>query len=196
MRELPPEIDEPVRIIEEEAQQSQRIVDGMRDHIHPIMLNNSPVDLVYLVEDGVARMVSAGDGVMVQLITEAAPLRFFGDAGRLRQVIGNLLRNAVEASPADAEVRVRLFRAEGRVALSIADRGAGISEVHRERLFEPFFTTKARGVGLGLSISDAIVRAHGGQITVSNNAEGGATFTVFLPGSEENDSGAGAGRRR
>lgn len=181
MKGLATEIDEPLRIIEEEVQQSQRIIDGMRDHIHPVAVNSNPVDLAILVEEVVNRMASATDAVKVRLVTEQAPLRLCGDGGRLRQVVGNLIRNAVEASPPDAEVTVRIFRAQDCVAFSVSDRGVGIREVHRERLFEPFFTTKERGVGLGLSNSDAIVRAHDGQITVENNAEGGATFTVVFP---------------
>lgn len=176
-----PELDEPLRIIEEETLQSQRIVDGMRDHIHPLALNRGPIDLAALVAEVVGRMSSAAESVRILLDCEEVSLPLWGDAGRLRQVVGNLVRNAVEASPLGAEVMVRLFHETNRVAFSVMDSGSGIAENFRERLFEPFFTTKERGAGLGLSISDAIVRAHGGSITITDNFEGGATFTVFLP---------------
>ena len=181
MRGLAPEIEEPMRIIEEEAQQSQRIIDGMRDHVHPVALTYGSIELTSLVAEVVDRMVPSADGIPLRLITDETPLSLCGDAGRLRQVVGNLIRNAVEASPPAAEVTVRLFRSAERVAFSVTDQGSGIHEAHRGRLFEPFFTTKERGAGLGLSISDAIVRAHGGQIVVEDNAHGGATFTVTLP---------------
>lgn len=180
-RDSAPQQDEPLRIIEEETLQSQRIVDGMRDHIHPLALDRGPIDLTDLVARLIDRMTSAAEPVHVRLADEHTSLGLYGDAGRLRQVIGNLVRNAVEASPAGAEVMVRLFRDEDWVALAVIDQGCGIPARHRERLFEPFFTTKERGAGLGLSISAAIVRAHGGHITVADSDAGGATFTVFLP---------------
>lgn len=187
MRGTDPALEEPLRIIEEEAHQSQRIIDGMRDHVHPIALNCGPVELTALVAGLVDRMAPATDGVHLQLVPADTPLWLCGDAGRLRQVLGNLIRNAVEASPPASEVTVRLFQTGEQVAFAVQDQGPGIQGVCRERLFEPFFTTKDRGAGLGLSISDAIVRAHGGQIAVEDNPTGGAIFTVFLPcGATEN----------
>jgi signal transduction histidine kinase len=78
-------------------------------------------------------------------------------------------------------VEVRIGRREGGVELSVSDSGPGISAVARARLFEPFFTTKPRGTGLGLAVSQAIARAHGGSIDAGAAPGGGACFTLRLP---------------
>ena len=71
--------------------------------------------------------------------------------------------------------------AGGRLEASVADSGTGVDPAHVERVFEPFFSTKASGIGMGLSISRGIVEAHGGELRVENNPQGGATFRFVLP---------------
>jgi signal transduction histidine kinase len=73
----------------------------------------------------------------------------------------------------------------GRVYLTVADSGAGISEADADRIFTPFFTTKASGMGMGLAICRSIVEAHAGRLSVVRNEEGGATFQFVLPLREE-----------
>jgi len=113
-----------------------------------------------------------------------------GEEERLRQVLVNLMLNALEATPDGGQVRVRC-QAEaaepGRgergpsVVVSIEDSGAGVPAAVRDRIFEPFFTTKARGSGLGLSIVHAIVAQHGGTVSVDAAGGGGARFLLRLP---------------
>jgi signal transduction histidine kinase len=87
------------------------------------------------------------------------------DSESVARALDNLLRNAVEASPAGAAVAVTVTGVEGRVEVAVADRGRGVEPARVGELFEPFFTTKAEGTGLGLAISRAIARAHGGELT-------------------------------
>jgi signal transduction histidine kinase len=82
----------------------------------------------------------------------------------LARAFDNLLRNAVEASPPDAQVYVRIIDSDAQVKILIEDSGAGVAGARAPELFEPFFTTKADGTGLGLAISRAIARAHGGDV--------------------------------
>ena len=70
---------------------------------------------------------------------------------------------------------------DGMAVLQVSDRGQGIAEENLPRLFESFFTTKTHGMGLGLSVSHSIIKAHGGRIQARNNSHGGATFAVALP---------------
>jgi signal transduction histidine kinase len=102
------------------------------------------------------------------------------DAESVARALDNLLRNAVEASPADSRVDVRVGDAGGAVLVQVEDHGAGVEEARTAELFEPFFTTKAEGTGLGLAISRAIARAHGGDVTY---ARAGAVtrFSLSLP---------------
>ncbi|MBI5446732.1 MAG: sensor histidine kinase [Deltaproteobacteria bacterium] len=117
-----------------------------------------------------------------------------GSAPQLKQVILNLLLNAVQATPPGGSVTIRgevrpgkvrgpeYREVEGQlVALMVEDEGPGIPEDVLGRVFDPFFTTKSEGTGLGLAISRGIAQAHGGSLTVENRQEGGARFTLALP---------------
>jgi PAS domain S-box-containing protein len=109
-----------------------------------------------------------------------------GDRVQLCQVVLNLLVNGLQAAaeqpPAARWVLVRTAEADGGgVELTIEDSGKGIAESDLARVFEPFFTTKREGLGMGLSISQSIVQAHGGQIWVENSARHGAVFHCVLP---------------
>ena len=106
--------------------------------------------------------------------------RLFGDAGRLQQVLLNLVRNAIEASPAEALVTLSWEDADG-FRFSVEDEGPGFSEEQRRKAFEPFFTTKGNGTGLGLYLSHSIVERHGGRLVVGNRPRGGALLRVELP---------------
>jgi signal transduction histidine kinase len=102
------------------------------------------------------------------------------DAESVARAIDNLVRNAVEASPADSTVDVRIGDAADTVLVQIEDHGGGVEPARAAELFEPFFTTKAEGTGLGLAISRAIARAHGGDVTYARAGEV-TRFSLSLP---------------
>lgn len=112
-----------------------------------------------------------GDEVFVKVI-----------AGEIKQVLANLIANAIDATPAGGIVETAVVRSDDYVEIVVSDTGCGISEVNRKHLFEPFFTTKADvGTGLGLWVSKGIVEKHGGSILVDDTKEqGGTTFRVRL----------------
>jgi signal transduction histidine kinase len=102
-------------------------------------------------------------------------------AGEMKQVIANLIANAIDATPAGGMVETSVLRCDDWVEILVSDTGCGISEANRKHLFEPFFTTKADvGTGLGLWVSKGIVEKHGGSITVDSKVEQGTTFRVRL----------------
>ncbi len=108
------------------------------------------------------------------------------DAGRLIQVVLNLLSNACDAILAERpdgriEVQVRSRPDDGTVEIDVQDDGPGISPGFIERVFEPFFTTKANGTGYGLYLAAEILREHGGRLTVCTPENGGACFSIHLP---------------
>src|SRR5208283_2489293 len=101
---------------------------------------------------------------------------------RLREVVMNLLLNALDASPQGGEIRVSLSLVPpDQLELHIEDAGTGVSPELREKIFEPFFTTKPRGSGLGLAIVQGIVAQHGGSLRVGTSDLGGASFRIQLP---------------
>lgn len=109
----------------------------------------------------------------------------FGDRFRLQQAFRNLFENAIAASPTQVRVDVHCTKItmQGRssLQLTVHDNGSGMSHDQLEKAFEPFYTTKSKGTGLGLAITRRIVEAHGGQISVSNDINGGAKFLIVLP---------------
>jgi two-component system sensor kinase FixL len=154
-------------------------------------LNEAVSEAVEMVRDDLSRR-----GVTLVLdLSNEAPVTLI-DRVCLEQVVHNLVRNAADAvEHLQEESRVvTIVTAKERDAalISVQDSGAGISADSLPRVFEPFFTTKGEGMGLGLSICERLVEAHGGQISVANRPSGGAAFTVRLPLSMPVTKGAAA----
>jgi two-component system, NtrC family, sensor histidine kinase HydH len=99
----------------------------------------------------------------------------------LKQVLLNLIINAVQATEGKEKVLIRSFDLEDRLHIEIRDEGCGILPEQLERIFDPFFTTKETGTGLGLAIAANIVEQHGGSLTGTNNPDKGMTFYLELP---------------
>jgi len=108
------------------------------------------------------------------------PIR--GDSGRLRQLLHNLLKNAIEASSGVPEIEVVLAREGDGIRLAVADRGSGLPPDFDAGWFEPYRTGKAKGTGLGLAVVRKVAEEHGGRVEAANRDGGGAIFTVWLPG--------------
>lgn len=112
-------------------------------------------------------------------------LRVHGDRLHLQQALGNLLCNACDAIRAGGGsngcIQICIQRHDREVCLRVLDNGPGIDPAVLPRLFEAFVSTRSQGMGIGLSIAQAIVRRHGGRIEASNRAEGGACFAIILP---------------
>ncbi|MFH1530082.1 MAG: ATP-binding protein [Pseudomonadota bacterium] len=108
--------------------------------------------------------------------------RMLVDAGKIRQVLVNLLRNALDATAAADRIEVAISRSNGNaVTLTVYDAGQGIADENLKKIFKPFFTTKEKGLGLGMDICRQIVEAHGGVMTVESTLGTGTTVSVVLP---------------
>lgn len=103
------------------------------------------------------------------------------DSIRMKQVLINLIMNAVQASPEGEIVAVSSYSTNNGFVIDVSDHGCGIAPDRRESIFIPFFTTKREGTGLGLSIAKKIVEAHGGSLEVLDNPKKGMTFRIHLP---------------
>ena len=121
-----------------------------------------------------------GEGVSVVIDIEPE-LEANVDASQLRQLLMNLLANAVDAVGAEGEVSVAAAARGARLELNVRDTGAGLSEEAKAHLFEPLFTTKQHGIGLGLALCHRIVSKHGGEIRAENHEDGGALISIILP---------------
>jgi two-component system, NtrC family, sensor kinase len=179
-RDVPdPQLREDLAAAQREALRCREIVEGLVEQSRPAD-PAAPVDLRALCDEVAARLRVAVRPSPVRLRVDGAGLAR-GDGPRVRQVVFNLMKNAVEAAGPAGEVDVRVGEAgPEHVEVVVSDTGPGVAPEARARLFEPFFTTKEAGTGLGLAVSRAIALAHGGDIDV-RNGEPGAIFTLRLP---------------
>jgi two-component system, OmpR family, phosphate regulon sensor histidine kinase PhoR len=144
------------------------------------------VDLAQLVQDVVATAQLGQDEVRLRARVDDLIPEIRGDAERLRQVLTNLVDNAIKYSPAGGEVEVRAYREDGSVRIDVSDRGPGIAKEDQKLIFEKFGRVTGTGAtrpgtGLGLFIARSIAEAHGGVLDVQSAPEQGATFTLELP---------------
>lgn len=177
------------RRIEEESVRMSALVDDMLliarlDQGRP--LETKPVDLQSIAQDAAAdaRVVAPQRDIKLNAPNHIVVT---GDDTRLRQVLGNLVRNALVHTPSSTPIEIAVTTNDGLARLSVVDHGPGLPPEDRDRVFEPFYRADASrsrdsgGAGLGLSIVNAVVSAHGGRVEVKETSGGGSTFEVELP---------------
>jgi signal transduction histidine kinase len=162
------------------------VLDTSRIEAGTFSYSFADVDLAQLVRDSAAAAGHAQDEVAVEAIVRDQLPSVRGDRDRLRQVLVNLIDNAVKYSPPGDEVRVEAENADGRVVIEVRDRGPGISPEHQRVIFEKFGRVNVGehakpGTGLGLFIARSIAEAHGGALEVRSAPGRGATFRLSLP---------------
>ncbi len=169
-------------VIYECAVRCRDIVQSLRDFSRqPKAGEERVVDLGQLIDKTLVLFEPSAE-VAVERQDQLGSASCIGNANQLQQVLTNLVQNAIDASPKQGKVRVRLERDGSELVVAVEDTGPGVPPELRERIFEPFFTTKPEGVGtgLGLSISHGIMREHGGRLVVGEAAGGGARFEMRL----------------
>lgn len=185
--------------LEETANQSLRagqIIKHLREFVTKGETEKAPENIRQLVEEAGALALVGSREKGVRTVFDFMPgaEMVMADRIQIQQVLTNLMRNAVEAMR-DAKHRELIVRTgpagADEVEVLVEDTGPGISEDVSSQLFKPFVTTKPGGMGIGLSISKRIVESHGGAMTVSRNAAGGATFRFTIPAYQEENSADG-----
>jgi PAS domain S-box-containing protein len=185
-----------VRELVEESEQAAQRARALTQQLLTFSKGGAPVKKVLSVRSVVqdaATFALRGSAVRGELSAEDGLWSVEADAGQLAQVIQNLVINGVQAMPQGGTITLRCANVElgatsgvplppGRyVRMSVSDEGLGIPPEHLQRIFDPYFTTKRSGSGLGLATVYAIVKKHGGHVSVSSRVGGGTTFDVWLP---------------
>ena len=146
-----------------------------------------PVNLSEVVTDAVESARAAGPGHLITL-DAGQEIYALGDENRIHQVVANLLANARIHTPVGTQIKVSIKNSEKEIQVIVSDNGPGLSDENREKIFERFYRvdpsrqrTGVEGSGLGLSIVDAVMRSHGGHVSVDSKVGEGSTFTLHFP---------------
>jgi len=170
-------------IIQSEASRLNDLVSDMVDLSRPRKPELAVIDAAAVAREVVALASKSGRGVSdvdVRFAGQTEPLLVLADGAQLRQLIWNLVRNAVQASEAGELVTVSVGHETDGVAISVVDRGVGIDPAQMPRLFDAFFTTRSQGSGVGLAVVKRIADEHGFVIHVTSQEGRGATFRVLM----------------
>jgi two-component system, NtrC family, sensor histidine kinase HydH len=174
---------EKLRIIQTEVKRLESFLGELRDFLRPAQPSKQAIDLNQVIREVKALMEEAirekGIRLEDRLNPDLPPVE--ADPNQLKQVLLNLVKNALEATEDQGSILVSSGTDDGQVWFSVQDTGKGMSEDVQEKIFHPFYTTKEKGTGLGLAVINKIVTDHHGAITVSSSAGSGSTFTVRLP---------------
>ena len=168
---------------QDELRRLNRIVENFLEVSRFPPINRRDVDL----NEWLAEVVTlyTGQAQEADIAIEAPrpqhPLRFSLDPDQMRQAVGNLVLNAIQASPAGSTIRIRLHLDRRGVSIEVQDQGGGILEEDMERVFELYHTTRPDGSGLGLPIALRIIEDHDGALTLQSNPDQGTTARIFLP---------------
>jgi two-component system OmpR family sensor kinase len=185
----PADVEKSMRRIEDESARMGVLVDDLLTLARLDEVPDTPhseLDFAAIVGDAVDDGRAAAPDREIHADV-AGPAMVVGDRDQLRQVLGNLLRNAFVHTPAGTPIEVTLAHTAGQVRVEIRDHGPGLPTSDAEALFERFWRSEAGrergrgGAGLGLAIVAAIVDAHRGEVRAGNAPGGGASFVVTLP---------------
>ena len=150
-------------------------------------LAKEPVDLNTLITEAVASARAAGPNHPIEIKLEASEIFVLGDSQRIHQVIANLLANARAHTPNGTEISITAMQGVTETTIAVSDKGPGLSKADQDRIFERFYRAdpsrvrnSGEGSGLGLSIVDAVMKAHGGYVSVKSEIGQGATFTLHF----------------
>lgn len=174
-------VSECLEIIEKESQRLNRLLGSFLEFARPRPPRLQRIDPLAVVDSVIALAQHGSEPAEIRKETVGAVPEIEADPEQLKQVLLNLVLNAVQASGAGAVIRLDVESRPGYVVLSVVDEGPGIPAADLERVFEPFFSTKPNGTGLGLAVAAKIVEQHGGTLSAEPRRPRGMSFHVELP---------------
>jgi signal transduction histidine kinase len=187
-------------IILEEVKRLERIVNEILEFVRPVMPRYENANLNEVIEETFNMMAGEIDESRIVISKDYQDdlSLVWMDPDQIRQVLLNLLQNAIHAIEETGMLSVITEGDTRNVRVHISDTGHGIPAENREKLFTAFFTTKSTGSGLGLTVSNQIIKNHGGSIEVESSRGEGSTFVITLPvqSQEETNEEENLGRRR
>jgi signal transduction histidine kinase len=174
---------EKVKIIQQEVRRLETFLWELRDFTRPVNPVKQEMDLNALIQEVQTLMAEEArqKGVSLEGRLDPRLPRIEVDPSQIRQVLVNLIKNALEATEENGRVLLATGSRDGQVWFSIQDTGKGMPGEVLEKIFHPFFTTKEKGTGLGLAVIHKIITDHHGAISVESTSGRGSTFTVRLP---------------
>jgi two-component system sensor histidine kinase HydH len=171
-----------VEIIHKESQRLSRLLTSFLDFARPRSPNYLTTCPESVVDSVLGLAEHAVSGTAISFRREVPPgLTFESDPEQLKQVLLNLVINAIQAMPEGGEVVIASHTQNGMMVIEVRDQGCGIGVEEMERIYDPFFTTKENGTGLGLPVAHQIVAHLGGVLSARRNPDRGMTFSVELP---------------
>jgi len=172
------------RTIVQQVEAMKEMVDDFSEYAKPSKKQTVMIDLPRLVQEVLA-LYALKSGVKFKADYETGLLMINGDPVSIRQVLHNLIKNALEAIDAHGLIEISLHRVQKNntdfIEIALYDDGPGIKDEQIEKIFEPYVTTKAKGTGLGLAIVKKIIEEHGGAIWIDTSRKVGAGFIIQLP---------------
>ncbi len=172
------------KTIVQQVEAMKEMVDDFSEYAKPSKKQAVNIDLPALVQEVLA-LYTLRSGVKFKTDYESGPLIINGDPVSIRQVLHNLIKNALEAIEAKGQIEISLHRVQKNdtdfIEIALYDDGPGIKDEQIEKIFEPYVTTKAKGTGLGLAIVKKIIEEHGGAIWVDTRRTIGVGFIIQLP---------------
>jgi signal transduction histidine kinase len=179
---LGPKMDEKARemleLIEKDVEHSNEIITDLMEYTKEIRLELTETTPKAIVREALV-LVEVPKNVQVLDLTQSKP-RIEMDLEKVKRVVCNLAKNAVDAMPSGGKLTIASYESNDNVEIAFADTGIGMTKEVVEKIWTPFFTTKAKGMGLGLSICKRIIEAHEGSISVESTVGEGTTFTVTV----------------
>jgi nitrogen fixation/metabolism regulation signal transduction histidine kinase len=170
--------------IVQQVEAMKEMVDDFSEYAKPSKKQTIDIDLPELIQE-VLMLYALKSQIFLNIDNTDGPLLIKGDPVSIRQVLHNMIKNALEATEDKGRIDISLRRLQKNntdfIEIDLYDNGPGIKEDQLEKIFEPYVTTKDKGTGLGLAIVKKIVEEHGGAIWVDSRRKQGAGFIIQLP---------------
>jgi two-component system sensor histidine kinase HydH len=172
-----------LEIIKKECRRLNRLLGNLLEFARPPVPQQQSVILDPLLESVISLVAHTASKKNIHIRRNVTPrqLTLVGDGEQLKQVVLNLLLNAIEAMAEGGEIRLNARNDESNLVLDVIDEGNGVAAEDLDKIFNPFFTTREKGTGLGLAVAHQIVCQHGGVLQGRNNADRGMTFSIVIP---------------